>query len=392
MEIKKIDLSNLKEYRHVSYRGYPNNRDFTKEGIERFEKEISKVLKEDNEFHTYGAFQGKKLIGIMFSIDLQMNIYDQSTKVSGLGTLAVDPFYKRKGIGRKMVDYFEEEAKSRGINTLVLLPFRPDYYVSKGYGFLTKMDLYQIETHYFPVYRGDLKVRPIHNVEEIYKLHNKLTKQTHGMIELTLLEKIGLEEELANYSNVFVGVYKEEKLKGYTSYKVESLVEGNYTLNYLKASDLIFEDAETLYALLGHLRGQQDQAEYVQLYTQLKGFEQIFTNPLDQSGDSFGFGYLRTNTQGIGLMGKIINPIDWLKDHENEFAIDTNIQWNIDEEVYGHGQSVKIKREHLAPLLFGSVSFNDLYRLGLIKCSPELAEKLSNKFTGLTYPINHTDF
>jgi len=147
-----------------------------------------------------------------------------------------------------------------------------------------------------------------------------------------------------------------------------------------------------LKALLGHFKAQQDQVNYIELYTQLKGFEQLFSNPLDQSGDFFGAGYLRTNTQGIGLMGKILNPAKWLMNHGDFFSIDKKIQWVVEEEAYGEGTPVKLKAQHLTPLWLGAVSFDELYRLGLVECSPQIAEQLGSVFNGRTYPINHTDF
>src|SRR5699024_5019873 len=107
-------------------------------------------------------------------------------------------------------------------------------------------------------------------------------------IELTLIEKNELQEMMDNFSNVFVGVYNQNKLVAYTSYQVKSIVEGNYTRNYLKSSDLVFTSADSLYALLGHFKAQQDQAGYVEVFTHLKGFEHLFINPIDQSGDFFG--------------------------------------------------------------------------------------------------------
>lgn len=392
MEIRPIEKSQLSELTRLSYRGYPTIRDFSKEAIKNYEADMALIFEKGIPIHPYGYFDHDKLVGIMLFFDFKMNIYGNITPVAGLGFLAIDPFYKRQGIGTKMAAFFESEALRLGYDTAVLLPFRPDFYSKLGYAPLTKMNSYEVQTQYFPTYSGPLEIRPVKEIEDILELRALYAEGTHGMMYLTPFEARDFYRDFERAELIYPGVYDNNNLLAYTSYYFESILEENYTKNYIITSDIISTTPESLRALLSHFNSQQDQADYVKFYTQYQGMEHLFSNPLNNSMHYIANGYLETNTQALGLMAKILDPELWWSRHGDFFNLDS-ISWRIGDKLYGEtDQIVTIDPLYLAPLWFSSISMRDLYQLGLVDCDLKLLPKLIETFDGVVYPINNTDF
>lgn len=393
MEIRQIDEGYLEEYVRLAYSGYPSLRDYSLDGIASYREDLKILLREDSGVRSFGGFIDGEMVAVMKLFDFSMNIYGTMTIVSGLGTLAVDPFYKKRGLGGKMVEYFEQDARNRGITTTVLLPFRPDFYGKFGYGFSTKMDRYQVDTRYCPKYEGRYVSRPINRIEEVFQLHGKVTEQTHGMMYLTELEKNDFRDSFEGLKTIFSGIYDGDELKGYTTYEVLSTVEGNYTKNYIKAGDIITSDAEAFQAIFSYFGDQGDQVEFVEFYTQRQGVEHMFSNPVDTSFNYIANGYLQTNVQSVGLMIKILDLQKWWDNHGDYFGNLDDISWKVGTEKIGTGsQVIEIKEQHLVPLWFGAASFISLYEIGLLHCDPNVVERLRNIFVGDNPPRNNTDF
>lgn len=392
MTIRILGKDDIPANLELSYLGYPTIRDYTDEGVADYTRQLELITDDASGVSAYGGFIDDRLVAIARAFDFEMNVYGQMTKVSGYGTLAVHPLYKKSGLAARLTAYYEDQAKQQGIDTTCLLPFRPDYYEQKGYGFSTKMELYQVDLKYCPDYSGPYEVRLIESVDELFHCHDHFTRQTHGMVRLLGLEKDHLRREFKGLQTTFIGVYQAERLVGYTSYRIKSLIDGNYTKNYIKANDIIVRDAQSLRAILGFFRRQSDLAEYVEFHTQIPGITHLFSNPLDRSGGYIANGYLQSNRQAVGLMLKIIDPARWLERHGDRLSMPP-LTWDIEGEIVGRGpHRVSLKRSHLSSLWYGAISFLSLYRLGLIECDEATAERLRRTFPGDDPPQNNTDF
>ena len=70
---------------------------------------------------------------------------------------------------------------------------------------------------------------------------------------------------------------------------------------------LVYDDAAALAALLGFLRKQADQVGRIIYETQDEAFHHLLNDPRDGSGNLLAGLWHQTNTQGLGIMYRVID-------------------------------------------------------------------------------------
>ena len=64
-------------------------------------------------------------------------------RLGEIRSLAVVPQYKKHGIGKKIVEYLEQEGLDRGVNMFFTLTYQPEFFSSLGFKEVTKDELPQ---------------------------------------------------------------------------------------------------------------------------------------------------------------------------------------------------------------------------------------------------------
>jgi predicted N-acetyltransferase YhbS len=101
--------------------------------LEHVVQRFSNHLNEHELPLTVVAFQDNKLIGMC---SLRENDGIRPGTTPWLGSLAVDPDYQKKGIGRMLINSTKNKAKEMGFGKLYLFAFDPalpDYYTRLGW-------------------------------------------------------------------------------------------------------------------------------------------------------------------------------------------------------------------------------------------------------------------
>src|SRR4029077_4022152 len=140
--------------------------------------------------------------------------------------------------------------------------------------------------------------------EAIGACYARLQRRTHGMMEK-------LPQELSRYLEHsdarVIGYERDGTLTGYMAFGFDTDPKGNFIVNNLHVRELIYENREALAALFAFLNSQADQIARVTIETQDEAFHHLFAEPRDDSGALFPSVYHQTNTQGIGIMYRVVD-------------------------------------------------------------------------------------
>ncbi len=421
-EVKEIPPELIEDYLTIYLNAYPAFKNIGDEGRKKYRARILHSMANDKNINFYGLYEDGKLVANMKLIDFKMNAFGVMQKACGLMALAVHPMYKKRGVARDMVRFFEKYTKETGCIVAMLLPFRMDFYRNMGYGYGTKLEEYHIPTTSLPACEDTSKIAFLgsEDVPEILKLHSQFASYNHG-----LLEKF--EDEIRDISDDSdsrrIGYVDEGKLRGYAVYNFANTSGVNYTLNKIEVNELVYDDSEVLRALLGYLRNQSDLAQSIVIRTGEEDFYHILPSAQDVSGNYIDFGFLQTNIGAIGTMYKVLDPKFFVEatsyrkflpltvtvgfDYYDELGHCDKVI-NIKFEVQEDGKSSKwtVLDDHapcdvrakcnladLSSLFMGSAHFAGLVRLGSIKLSDkEYEDVLDALFYCKQKPWTNTDY
>jgi predicted acetyltransferase len=185
--------------------------------------------------------------------------------------------------------------------------------------------------------------------------------------------------------------------------------------------ELIYETREALAALLAFLNSQADQIARIVIETQDEAFHHLFTEPRDDSGSLFPSVYHQTNTQGVGIMYRVVDTravwtalagVDFggetlrLRLHARDtFRPDNDAPVTVAfaegkpgvvEDVVEDGQhdvTLDLDIAEFSSLLMGAVDLETLYLYGLAEVSdPTWISRLTRLFATPRKPITTTPF
>lgn len=416
-EIRKLDASHVDAYTEIAFNAYPSFKNFEKSAMDEYKAEVIRIMNEDPIVTFFGLFEEDELIGVMRLFDFQMNAFGKVIPVSGLGFLGVHLMHKKKKVARDLVNYYETHYLKRQIPIALLLPFRPDFYKKMGYGHGTKMNQYRIPTDQLPKYEASENYRVSYlgkqHLDDILACHGRVVLNSHGR-----MIKFGdeIRDLFGDAFNRVIGVYnKENQLSGYMVYHFKNGKPGNYTINHIYIKEFIHENTEVMQVLLNYLRQQQDQVALTIFNTEDENFHYLFDNPLNDSQNYIPYGYLETNTQAIGVMYKVLDPQMAFEQcqYRNYNGVDLKVKFDLIDPFTGepspvivhfnHGKvvlnetsydvTVTMSLSDFSSLFLGSVGFNGLYSLGLIKVDHiKFNRELDQAFYCPQKPVCYTDF
>jgi predicted acetyltransferase len=390
--IKKLANDEIKAYVDIVVNAYPGIMQNTSEFKERFFNNLLDLQENEEAIEFFGLFRNNILIGGMRFHYFTMNLFGKSISVGGLGLVAVDLLHKKEKAAKEMVEFFIHYFKEKGASLVMLYPFRPDFYRNMGFGYGVKMNQYTIEPSSFP---NTATKEGLVFLDESYKsqvrdcYHRKVSK-THGMVYKTNNE---LNALFKNPNNKIVGYLNGGQLEGYLSFTFKN--EGSFLQNNLVIQEFIYENPNALAKLNTFIHTQADQIQRVILNSQDPHLAFMFKDPRNHSNHLIPSVYHETNTSGVGLMYRIINSGEFLKEviHEKDITVpfkltikdtflsEVPITHFIPSEDYQF--EVEVDVADLSSLLMGAIDVNHLYQYGLLNVNNphylHVVEKALNK-------------
>jgi predicted acetyltransferase len=364
----------------------------------------------------YGAFRDGALVGGMRLIEFHMNMRGVTLSTGGVGLVAVDLLHKKEKVARNLIASFLDWCGERNAPFAALYPFRPDFYKRMGFGYGTKSNQYRLRPDAFPASgdRSPLRYLSIADKEAMGACYARVQRRTHGLMEK-------LPNELGRYLEGgdarVIGYEREGALNGYMAFGFETDPKGNFIINNLHVRELVYETREALAALLAFLHSQADQIARVVIETQDEAFHHLFAEPRDDSGALFPHVNHQTNTQGIGVMYRVVDMrAAWVALSDVDFGGETlRLQVHARDsfrpandqpvtvafsegkphvaEEGRHDVALDLDIAEFSSLLMGAVDLESLYLYGLAEVSdPTWIPRLTRLFATPRKPITTTPF
>jgi predicted acetyltransferase len=335
----------------------------------------------------------------------------------------VDLAHKKEHVAKEMMIYALRHFRDREVPLVALYPFRPDFYRNMGFGYGTKMNQYRVRPSAFPKGPSKTHVRYLteDDKEALAECYNRFADRTHGMMRKTERE---LRRLFGKPEHRLVGCELDGQIRGYL---VFTWAHGDtFILNDMQIKEFIYESQEALSELMTFLHTQADQIRHVFINTQDEYFHHLLADPRNDTGRLIPDVYHETNTQGLGLMYRVVDVpriFDLLSERdfgtpalgaqtctlkltvgdsflpENAGSIVLHFagghMQRLDGLVHDAAYDVELRLgiADFSSLLAGTVDFRSLYRYGLVDVSDEsYVETISRLFAVEQKPICTTGF
>ncbi len=303
--IMKLTPKDYDNFVTIVANAYPGFGIVTEKDRNELKKRLIKYAKEPL-VHLFGYFRQGKIMGGMVLYDFMMNFLSVQAKMGGVGLVATDLLHKKEKICKKMLTYFLEYYREKDACLVALHPFRPDFYKKMGFGYGTKMNQYRIRPADLP--RGKskrhisfLKKSDIKALNECYR---RSYLRNHGLLDRKYLEWGFLFDRP---ENKIIGYKDAKTILGYLVLSFKKAKKDNWLENDMVIREFIYEDREVFLELLTFLHTQLDQVNSIIYTTQDENFHYVPFDPRDGSRTIIGPLAHETNTQGIGIMYRVIN-------------------------------------------------------------------------------------
>jgi predicted acetyltransferase len=369
---------------------YPGFKIATEDERKHLSERTLKLHEEEPTVQFHGLFRDGQLQGIMCFYDFSMNFLQARIPAGGVGQVAVALPHKKEHVAKEMMRYFLGHYRDRATPLVALYPFRPDFYRSMGFGYGTKMNQYRVKPSALPKGPSKAHVRYLTEADRqsLVACYRRFVDRTHGMMEKSERE---VQRLFGAPRHRIVGYEKDGEVHGYIVFTFE---EGeSFIVNDIQVQELIYENVEALSQILTFLHTQADQIRYVILNTQDEYFHYLLLDPRNDSQRLIPDVYHETNTQGVGLMYRVIDvPGMFALLHERDFGgqtctleldiVDSFLPENAGSTLLRferghvnridggeHDVKVRLGIAEFSSLLVGSVDFYSLFRYGLVEIS-----------------------
>lgn len=303
--IREVNENELEELARITVEAFPGMKIDTPEARGRMLERLAKVMKEPV-VHFFGAFDDGHMVGVMRCYDFTMKLHDGRAAVGGLGGVAVDLRHKKERVAADMVRHYLDYYRAKGAALAALYPFRPDFYRRMGFGYGVKMNRYSFPPDALPANGMAERVDYLSAADRdnVAACYDRFLERTNGLLELLPHVLDGLFSDPAVH---LVGYRAGGQLRGYLIFRFEAAPGSNWLLNDLQLRALVYDDAAALAALLGFLRKQADQVGRIIYETQDETFHYLLSDPRDGSGNLLAGLWHQSNTQGLGIMYRVID-------------------------------------------------------------------------------------
>jgi len=331
-EVRPLEIDDIDPFMDIATRAFPGMGITTPEARDNFKKRLLASFDFDD-YGLYGLYRDGTLLGGMLLHDFEMNVFGNIIPTGGVGLVVVSLLHKREHIAKALITYFIDHFRSRGFPLLALYPFRPDFYKRMGFGYGTKKNKYRIDPIAFPRHGTKSNIRYLHSNDaaEILACFNRYAHKVHGMM---LGKARMIERFLSDPTRIIVGYQEDEVIQGYLVFKFARLED--YPIQEIVIEEFIYETRDAMVELLAFLNTQHDQISRIVLNTHDDMIHYLLEDPRDDSNQLIQPVYHETNTQGIGLMYRVVDStklFDFLRDH-NFGGESCSIKFDISDTFY----------------------------------------------------------
>jgi len=391
-EIRKLNLRELRDYIEIVTNAYPG---IMKPSTEMKEETLKRFIERqtnDDTLDYYGLFRNNKLIGGMRLHFHRMNLFSKIIPVGGVGLVAIDLLHKKEKGAKELIEFFMKIFLEKGVNMVLLYPFRPDFYKKMGFGYGPKMHQYRIRPESFPKGHGKLHLRFLgsEDKEKVNECYTRIAKGTNGLFLKTTAELDGM---FSNLENRMIGFDDGKKIKGYLLFSFEKRSQTNFVFNDLVIKEFIYDSPEALLEMSTFLHSQTDQVDRIVWNTQEENVHFLIDDPRNGSDNLLPSVYHESNISGVGLMYRIIDTrgiFKDLKDHnfnsitakvkveitdtmlpqnDGELILHFTEGWVRVLENGDYDVEISLDVSDFSSLLMGVVTFKELYQFGKAKLS-----------------------
>ena len=391
-EIRKLSEKELRDYIEIVTNSYPGIMKTSTEVKEETLKRFIERQTDDDTLDYYGLFRNNKLIGGMRLHYHKMNLFSKIIPVGGVGLVAVDLLHKKEKVAKELIECFMKIFLEKGVNLVLLYPFRPDFYKKMGFGYGPKMHQYRIRPESFPKGHGKSHLRFLssEDKEKVNECYTGIAKRTNGLFLKTTAELDGM---FSNLENRMIGFDDGKEIKGYLLFSFEKRSQTNFIFNDLVIKEFIYDSPEALLEMSTFLHSQADQVDRIVWNTQEENVHFLIDDPRNGSDNLLPSVYHESNISGVGLMYRIIDPKGIIEDLKayNFNHITAKVKVNITDtmltqndgelilhstegrvQVLENGEydvEISLDVSDFSSLLMGVVSFKELYLFGKAKLS-----------------------
>lgn len=412
--IRPINKSEIDDFITISANAYPGFPLFSEDSRQRVRERLLQTW-HDSGISYFALFEDGAMRGIMRLYDFKMNFLSSRALVGGVGGLAVDLLHKKEKVAADMIRFFLRHYRQKGACLTTLYPFRPDFYRRMGYGYGTKRELYRVKPESLPQGRGDgeLVFLTVADKEALQACYERFLARKHGLIERF---DFSWDQLLASTEIQIVGIKRQGRLHGYLMYKFEKGPQDHFLNNDIVVREMAYDSAADLLELLRFLHLQADQIDRVIFYTQDEFFYYLLHDPRNDSGNLIPMVYHETNTQGVGIMYRVIDVprlLQVLQDHnfgnetcrlkinladsffpENAGSYTIHFQDGqsslADDAVYDVAMAIDVSE--FSSLIMGAINFTALVELGLVSLSDSRYIDRLDRLFAAPKPICFTEF
>lgn len=315
--IREIENSELNELARITIEAFPGMKVDSQEARERMLERLAQVMKEPI-VKFFGVFDDDRMVGVMRCYDFTMKLHETRTLVGGVGGVAVDLRHKKKSVAADMIRYYLNLYREKNAALAALYPFRPDFYRRMGFGYGVKMNRYSFMPASLPTGGESAWVDYLTAADkmEVAACYDRYLERTNGLIEMP---SHVLDALLADTSQHILGYRENGRLLGYLVFRFQTPPGENWLSNDIQLRTLIYNNPAALIALLGFLRKQADQVGRIIYETQDDTFHHVLHDPRDGSDKLLAGLWHETNTQGLGIMYRVIDVprlFEVLGDHD----------------------------------------------------------------------------
>jgi predicted acetyltransferase len=205
-----------------------------------------------------GELDGE-IVASMVLYPLHTLVRGAALPVTGIGSVAVSPEHRRRGVGEALVRAALREMRQRGDAMSMLYAFRGDFYRRFGWGLIEQPSLYAVPPQVLPASDEARRVRRLRMPDRplVQELYDRFARE-RGHFALTRRAE-WWERRLWGYEGEWV-VYERRRgqIEGYLQLQIDA-GDGPWKL-VITVNEFVALTPDAHRGLTGYLHGMRDQA------------------------------------------------------------------------------------------------------------------------------------
>lgn len=203
-----------------------------------------------------------QIVASLVLYPLQAWVRGQKLALTGIGSVAVSPEHRRRGVGEATMRAALREMRQRANHLSILYAFRNSYYRKLGYGVIEHLHQLAVSASNLPLADESRRVRRLMLPDRsaVEALYDRVAQQGHFAISRT---PDWWERRLWTYPGEWV-VYEGRRrgqIEGYLYYEIENS-HGPFRLA-VSLNEFVAATPEAHRGLVGHLASLRDQVEEI---------------------------------------------------------------------------------------------------------------------------------